>query len=191
MSTTRDTGTVAFERTAEGSRNRDRPKQAGLARSPRDGFPGVAVLGHVGALVPSAEGLARDHREGDLLEGARGERAVEAALVQDETGQADARDTGQEAKHVFRIRHLRHALGMNEACRLDPPEPRRREPTDELDLGVGREKLTIVLKPVPWADLHDLDACRSRVCHRNLLAAYAASRWPLPITPRDARSSIR
>ena len=61
---------------------------------------------------------------------------------------------------LLRAGHLRHALGADEADRLDPRQPGRRQPPHELGANVRRERLRLVLEPVPRADVAERDAAR-------------------------------
>ena len=61
---------------------------------------------------------------------------------------------------LLRAGHLRHALRSDEADRLDPRQPGRREPADELRPNLGRERLRLVLEPVARADVAERDAAR-------------------------------
>ena len=53
--------------------------------------------------------------------------------------------------------HLRHALGADEADRLDARHAGGGEPVDELGPHGGRERARLVLQPVPRPDVADRD----------------------------------
>ena len=58
--------------------------------------------------------------------------------------------------------HLRHALGIDERHRLDPPRAGGFEHADELQPLVDRQHDGLVLQPVPGPDFDDLDAAAHR-----------------------------
>ena len=55
--------------------------------------------------------------------------------------------------HVLRGGHLRHAIGADEADRLDARQSRRGQAVDELGPNGGLQNLRLVLKPVAGADV--------------------------------------
>ena len=59
--------------------------------------------------------------------------------------------------HLLRARHLRHAVGADEADGLDAPQPRRREPVDELRPCLRRQHVRLVLEAVPRPDVAEED----------------------------------
>ena len=70
------------------------------------------------------------------------------------TSPESSASTSPTAGHdLLRARHLGHALGIDEADRLDPRQARRRQPPDELRPRLGRERLRLVLEPVAGPDV--------------------------------------
>ena len=80
-----------------------------------------------------------------------------AALVEDEAGELRL-DGAHRGDDLLRAGHLRHALRIDEADRLDPRQPRGGQPADELRPHVRRERLRLVLEPVPRADVAERHA---------------------------------
>ena len=78
-----------------------------------------------------------------------------AALVEDEAGELGALARLDRGDDLLGARHLRHRVVAHEAHRLDPRQPRRREPVDELGAHRRRERLRLVLEPVARADVAD------------------------------------
>src|SRR5690606_12076173 len=79
-------GDLALEGTPEGGADRHRAQAPGGGEVGADRLPDREGLGDAGALVALVEGLGGDDHEVDLVHAGR-ERAVEAATVDDQTGQ--------------------------------------------------------------------------------------------------------
>src|SRR5581483_607997 len=102
--------------------------------------------------VPLVEGVRRGEGDIDAVEPGRGE-ALPAALVEDEPRQLDTVPPRDLLDDLLRPGHLRDALVAHEADGLDPAQPGRREPVDELGARLRREHLRLVLEPVARHDV--------------------------------------
>ena len=108
--------------------------------------------------VALVEGLRRGERDVDPVEAGR-PQPLPAALVQDEPGELAPRRRGR-SDDLLRARHLRHALVADEADRLDPRQPARRQPPHEVGPDARRERLRLVLEPVAGPDVAEGDTHR-------------------------------
>ena len=98
------------------------------------------------------------------------------------------------ADDLLRAGHLRHALGADEADRLDHGEPRGREPVDELGPRLRRQDVPLVLQAVARPDLADRDqATRSGVTRTITLRSPGRWLWNLglPVYFSDILSMCR
>ena len=77
----------------------------------------------------------------------------------DKDAKADARPPLDPGEDLLGVGELRDHVGAHERGDLDPADPGRREQVDEADLVRGRDRLRLVLEPVP----------RSHLAHRHTL----------------------
>ena len=70
----------------------------------------------------------------------------------------EPRDRRQGGHDLLGPGHLRHAAGIDEGHRLDPPRAAGLQAADELDLVVDVQDRLLVLQPVAGADFDDFDA---------------------------------
>src|SRR6185369_7456766 len=98
----------------------------------------------------------------DAVEPRSGE-TLPAALVEDEARELDALAPLRARDHLLRSGHLGHAVGADEAHGLDPPQPRRPEPVDEVRARLGRQHFRLVLETVPRPDVAEEDLHRPSV----------------------------
>ena len=121
-----------------------------------DSLRGLQRVLHRRVRVALVERLGRRERRVHLAE-RRLAQPVVTLLVEDEAGVDDSLTRVDRRDDLLRARHLRHARRVHEADGLDPRQPRRREPIDELGAGRGHEDRGIVLQPVPGGNVADGD----------------------------------
>ena len=151
---------ATLERAAE--RARDRHRRRGVARGGEDRLDAGDRLGERRVPVPEVEGLGRREGDVDAVEPGGGE-ALPAPLVEDEPRQLDAIPPLDALDHLLGAGHLRHAVVAHEADGLDPRQPHRGEPVDELGPRLWRQHLRLVLEAVPWPDVAEKHRHRASV----------------------------
>ena len=114
----------------------------------------LATASSSDALTFAVERLGRRKADVDTVEPGGGE-ALPPALVQHQPGELDAVAPLDGRDDLLRPGHLRYALVADEAHRLDPREAGGAEPVHELRAHGGRERLRLVLEPVPRPDVAD------------------------------------
>ena len=149
---------LALERAAERDADRRRRRPVGHRQDPLDASGRLLQRCVPVSLV---EGLGRRERDVDAVERGRRE-PLPATLVEHQPGELGL-DVAGGVDDLLRTGHLRHALVADEAGRLDPRQPGRREAPNELRANLGSERLRLVLKPVSGADIAERDAHASRL----------------------------
>ena len=150
---------ASLERATE--RARDRHRRRRLARRREDRLDALDRLGERRVPVAEVEGLGDRKGHVDAIEAGSGE-ALPAAFVEDEARELDALAPLHAVDDLLGARHLRHAVGADEAHRLDAAQPGRREPVDELRPRLGRQHLGLVLEAVARSDVADDDVHHGR-----------------------------
>ncbi|GAB3909799.1 hypothetical protein GCM10029964_112120 [Kibdelosporangium lantanae] len=91
---------------------------------------------------------------------ARGQRAVQAALVRHENRVRDTVALVEAGEQLGRVGQLGHPLRVDETRRFEHPEAGVGEPVEELQLHADVHDRLLVLQPVARADLPDGDFAR-------------------------------
>ncbi len=114
-----------------------------------------------GVLIAAAELVGG--REGVMhLVHAGGDRPLVAGVVQDQARVRRAPTPVKRRHHVLRAGHLRHELGIDEACRLEALQAGRGQPVTQVRAHSRFEQPLLVLQAVPRSDVADDQAHRDK-----------------------------
>jgi len=142
---------------AESDGDGGREGNAGLMGERRALRQHVGAVLRAHALVLTAEGLARNEDEIDLVR-LRIDGAAHTLLIQGEGDMARGAGAVEPGEHGRRIRHFRHRLRTDEAARFHAPHAGVFQTGDEFELLLCRQVRGVVLQPVAGADFHNVDA---------------------------------
>src|SRR6185436_16027646 len=135
------------------------------------------VLVAAGELVGDREGVV------DLVDAGR-ERALVPALVEDEARIDRALAPVDRGHDLLGARHLRHALWIDEAHRLDARHACGREAVAQLRPDGGGEGRVLVLEPVAGPDVADDQVHARASCRQRSGPGKLHATWrPDPLIP--------
>jgi hypothetical protein len=139
--------------------------QAGFGGAGQHPAQAVERLGDRAVDVVAVVGLGGAEEDRDGVDAVADlQRPVQAALVGDEHGDADAVGDVDAGEHLARVGELRDDVGADERGRLDPPQARAGETVDEAHLVLGGDHLGLVLEAVARPHLEiGRASCRERV----------------------------
>jgi hypothetical protein len=105
-------------------------------------------------LVALREGFGRGGDHSDLGASSR-KRAIEAFAVEHQADVLNVLVRPEPSEHRLRVRHLRYALGIDEARHFDASQPSIDQTSDQLEFGLRRQNVGLALQAISRTDVDD------------------------------------